>query len=485
MKWTILKRLTIGYLAIMMVVIFMGGFVTLKLNHLNRLTRAIDSVDGTAIRISELLLETLISQVGIEKKYFIAQDKDFHDEFWKIKDFFLANHETLRPLMTDPDKLALFSKTLELYIRYLSVFDVEARQIETPSSNVSTGETSLQKDRITNEIDQTIRQLIKLSRRSRNEKIQQSGRISDQVLRTTALSAGLVVVLGALIAFLNTRIINRSILRLQQHTKEIAKGRFVPITHISSPPEIKELADDFNRMCLRLQELDEMKIDFISHVSHELRTPLTAIREASSMLLEGTYAEHPEKQQELLSITKQECERLIASVNRILDLSRMEGNMMVYHFTACCFKTLAQQMITKLTPIAQRKGVTLSHCIPDTLPYVSIDSQRIDQVLENLLGNALKFTSAGDSIMIRADAQNDAGDFIKVAVSDTGAGMAQAHLEKIFDKFHRIENGRETGRGTGLGLSIAKHIVSAHGGKIWAESEPEKWSTFFFTLPAA
>ena len=112
------------------------------------------------------------------------------------------------------------------------------------------------------------------------------------------MSAVIVVMMGTLISFLNTRIINRSILLLQERTKEIAKGKFEKIVNIIGPPEIKELADDFNLMSERLRELDEMKIDFISHVSHELRTPLTAIREASSMLLEGTYQDNKEKQME-------------------------------------------------------------------------------------------------------------------------------------------------------------------------------------------
>lgn len=484
MKYTILARLTIGYLAIMIVVMLMGAYVTYKLNQLNRLTRSIDSVDITSIRISELLLETVISQVGFEKKYLIAKDTDFLNEFLKIKVFFLSQYETLRPLMTSRDQKVLFAETGEFYLRYLSIFETEANRLNHLSA-ASAEETRLEKDNITNEINRALKALIRLSRDSRDHKLQESGRISDQVLRITALAAGLVVVLGTFIAFVNTRAINRSILLLQQHTKSIAEGRFEMITNIVSPPEIKCLAEDFNRMCIRLQELDEMKIDFISHVSHELRTPLTAIREASGMLMEGTYDGHPDKQRELLSITREECERLIASVNRILDLSRMEASMMTYHFSVCRFETLAEQTIKKLAPIAQRKNVSLNYYFAGNLPNVTIDSQRIDQVLENLVGNALKFTSPGDSITLRATVQATAGEFIEVAVSDTGSGMEKPHLEKIFDKFHRIEDGKQTGRGTGLGLSIAKHIVSAHGGSIWAESEAGKWSTFFFTLPVA
>jgi two-component system sensor histidine kinase GlrK len=274
-------------------------------------------------------------------------------------------------------------------------------------------------------------------------------------------------------------------LLLQERTKEIAKGRFEKFVNITSPPEIKELADDFNRMCERLRELDEMKLDFISHVSHELRTPLTAIREASSMLLEGTYAKFPEKQHELLTITKEECERLIRSVNRILDLSRMEAKMMTYHFSETSLAAVIQKVAAKLAPIAQRKNVGLKVEVSPELPPVVMDAPRIHQVLENLLGNAFKFTSSQDSIIISAEVQKESSGHVVVSVFDSGCGMARENLEKIFNKFHRIEDGKETVRGTGLGLPIAKHVVAAHGGKIWAESEVGKWSAFFFTLPVA
>jgi two-component system sensor histidine kinase GlrK len=482
MKWTILKRLTVGYLAILVVVVFMGGVVTYKLNQLNHITRQIDSVLGTTIRESELLGEALISQVGFEKKYYIARDPDFYDQFWKIKSYFLSRFEALRPLMTNPKKLAMFNKIEDLYNSYLSSFKERANQV--PGSSVAaSGVSPAAKDGIADKIQHLLKEIIRLSKQSRDEKIQESGRIANQVLKITIVAAALVILIGSLIAFLNTRVINRSISLLQEHTREIAKGSFEPIRNITSPLEIKELADDFNLMCSRLRELDEMKIDFISHVSHELRTPLTAIKEASSMLLEGTYAQFPEKEQELLAITKEECERLISSVNRILDLSRMEANMMEYHFSVCNLPPVVKKVVTRLMPIAQSRHLSISLDFQEELPPVLIDAPRIEQVLENLLGNALKFTSDHDTITIKAGVQPSSEKFIEVAVADTGSGMAKENLEKIFDKFHRIEDGRETVRGTGLGLPIAKHIVAAHGGIIWAESEAGRCSTFYFTLP--
>jgi two-component system sensor histidine kinase GlrK len=189
-------------------------------------------------------------------------------------------------------------------------------------------------------------------------KTAQTARISDRVMRVTAITGGLVAVLGFIISFLNTRTINRSVLLLQKKTRDIAQGKFEEICEISRPPEIKDLADDFNLMCRRLKELDDLKVDFISHVSHELRTPLTAIREASSMLLEGLFRDDPEKRQELLVIVKEECDRLIRSVNRILDLSCMESRMMEYRFGESTLVPVLQKSVLRLAPIARKKRST-------------------------------------------------------------------------------------------------------------------------------
>jgi two-component system sensor histidine kinase GlrK len=315
--------------------------------------------------------------------------------------------------------------------------------------------------------------------------IEESTKTSFHMVKVVIVTSVSAIILGMLVSILTTRGINQAILLLQQSTADIARGRFEKVPDITSPPEIKALADDFNIMCNRLRELDQMKIDFISHVSHDLRTPLTAIREASSMLLEGTYAASPEKQHELLTITKEECERLIDSVNKILDLSRMEAKMMDYQFRKCSLAHVIQRGVLKVAPIALSKNVSLELDPPPDIPPVNMDEERIYQVIQNLIGNALKYTTDGDSIVIAISLSDDDKNFIEVSISDTGCGIHRDHLGLIFDKFRRIDSDMETESGTGLGLSISKHIITAHGGKIWAESEPGKGSTFYFTLPVS
>jgi two-component system sensor histidine kinase GlrK len=483
MRFTIFKRLTFGYLAIMMLVLFLVIFVTIKLNQLTRLTRAASSVDGQTVRLSERLSNNMFSMVSFEKKYLISKDNDFYRHFLQIREDFNKNMQQLGLLVAGSEKNKKFSETRQFFDEYFSIFTREIKNIKK-GRKYPYGAYQIQKEKIVEKINKNFKETIWTARSDRDEKIRISSQISSNVLKITSIAAGLSIFFGVLISFFNTRSINRSILLLQEKTKDIAEGKFEKISGIVSPPEIKDLANDFNIMCERLRELDELKEDFISHVSHELRTPLTAIKEASGLLIEEAFADKPESRQELLIIVNDECERLIVSVNRILDLSRMEAKMMEYHFSQTSLTHLIRKCILKLAPIAQRKKIALELTPLPHLPDIRMDEERIGQFLENLIGNAIKFTDERGSVTVEASLKYRDNTVIEVSVSDTGCGIYKENLEKIFDKFKRIESGKETARGTGLGLSIAKHVITAHGGKIWAESTPGRGSNFFFTLPA-
>ena len=482
MKFTILKRLIFGYATIMVLVVFLGGYVSLQQNKINRFVREIASVDGLTIDLTERLSNNLFSQVRFEKKYLISQDQDFYQQFWDILKQLTQDMERLESLLTTEEDKKVFSEVKQIYNNYVDLFMEEVRTA-MKDQNYPRRKFEEGKEKFVDQINERLESITKIARLNRDAKIQESGRMSNQALKITYITIGLAVIVSIIISFYNTRSINRPILLLQRRTKDIARGEFKKISDISSPPEIKELADDFNLMCERLKELDEMKKDFISHVSHNLRTPLTAIKEATSMLIEGTYADTPAKQQELLTITKEECERLIDSVSQILDLSRMEAKMMDYQLSESDLLTVIQKSVLKLAPIALRKKIDLELKPPSDLPPVKMDLERISQLMENLIGNALKFSSEGGKVVLSVYVKNYGKQFVEVAVADTGCGIPKENLEKIFDKFKRIDHGRETDRGTGLGLSIAKHIIADHGGKIWAQSKLGKGSTFFFTLP--
>ncbi|HHP7234272.1 MAG TPA: ATP-binding protein [Desulfobacterales bacterium] len=480
-KFTLLKRLTLGYVVILILVIMLGVYVAVMMNQLNRLIRGTAS-DGITLSRVENLRATLFSQAGFEKKYFISKDEDFRKQFWEIRDRFEGELAEIEGRFENERERKLFSEAIQLYDNYVTLFTREAERIasgETAPSRRYSEASEATLDGIT----QKMNAIIDLIHTARENKIQTSNRYGVRVWNMTVFTALLTVIVGTLISFFNTRKINRSILMLRNHSREIAKGNYVTIPVISGPPEIQELAEDFNRMSAKLKELDEMKIDFINHVSHELRTPLTAIKEASEMLLEGTYTSSPERQLQLLTINKEECERLISSVNRILDFSRMEAKMVQYRFRKCSLVPVLQRSVLKLAPMARNRGIQLELKPLPNLPLVAIDEELICQVLENLIANALKYTGRDGRVTVQSTHQPKRKT-VCVAVSDTGIGISNEHLNRIFDKFSRIETDDDAPAGSGLGLAIAKHIINNHRGEIWARSKPGQGSTFYFALPA-
>ncbi|MBL0713391.1 MAG: HAMP domain-containing protein [Desulfosarcina sp.] len=484
MPLTLFQRLMSGYLAFMLVLVVVGIFVSIQLNRLNAIIQKVANVDSEMIRLGEALTETTSSLVRFEKRHLATKDDAFYWRFIEIRRAYFKIHDRLRNLAGTDDITHQIDRIGALSHDYFALVDREHELVHVDEDQI-TGVYHERKADSVEAVRQHLQHLINSVRRLRDAKINLSSRISSSVARMSILTVLVGIAIGLVVSFANTRRINRSIKQLQRKTREVAAGRFTPLPPIQAPPEIASLSQEFDTMCLRLGELNEMKEDFIRHVSHELRTPLTAIKEASSLLLEERFKQQPENQRQLLGIVKDECDRLIASVNRMLDLSRMEAGMMDYAFESVNFLNLVRRSVLKLAPIAIARGVSLEIRPVKALPGVRADRARVYQLLENLIGNALKFSDTGGDVRVEMEASETMPDALLVRVVDSGCGIPADQLENIFDKFHRIDDGRETRRGTGLGLSMAKHIVAAHGGKIWAESRLGKGSAFCFTLPLA
>lgn len=482
MQLTIFKRLTLGYGAFAILLLGLGVYVSVQLNRLHRLTWAVVRQDGETVRQAEALDSMSVALARFEQKHLITGDTAFFTRFQEIRARFLESHLALQHHV-DSETLATILETISTNsYAYFALIDQEREIMEGDDGR----QADIYHDRKADLLDQirlALQTIMGQARLARDQKILLSSHISVNVIRISIITISIGGIIGLLISFINVQRINQSIHRLQEKTHDVASGHFGTLPPIESPPEIAALTRDFNRMCDRLQELNDMKEDFIYHVSHELRTPLTAIREASSMLLEGCFNERPDHQNQLLTIVKDECARLIKSINHMLDLSRMEAQMMDYAFKTIAILPLVRACILKLAPIAMAKNVLLELTPNEALPNVRADQDRLYQLMDNLLGNALKYTRASGEVRVALQPDADDAGFLRIQITDTGCGIPQSALKTIFDKFRRIDSGQDTERGTGLGLSIAKHIVMAHGGKIWATSQPGSGSVFCFTLP--
>jgi two-component system sensor histidine kinase GlrK len=269
---------------------------------------------------------------------------------------------------------------------------------------------------------------------------------------------------------------------MEHKTGEIARGLFRGDLTLSSPPEIGKLANAFNLMCNKLNELDKMKADFFSSVSHEFRTPLSTIKMGLGLLQEEVEGPISDKQRKLLEILGEETNRLTGLVNALLDLSKMEAGMMTYAFEQKDLLPLIGKVTKEMEPLVEARKIHLEAKMADRLPQVKMDSERMLQALRNLIGNAVKFTPDGGRVSVAA---RPTGQGVEVSVSDTGPGIPRENLNTIFEKFQQgIVKGPQQMKGTGLGLAITKQIIASHGGRIWAESRPGQGSTFIFLLPA-
>jgi two-component system phosphate regulon sensor histidine kinase PhoR len=234
----------------------------------------------------------------------------------------------------------------------------------------------------------------------------------------------------------------------------------------------------------RLRRLETVRRDFVSNLSHELRTPLASLKALTETLQDGALDDPPAARRFIDQI-QIEVDALTQMVTELLELSRIESGRLNLDRKPVAPLDLLISASRRMALQAERANLTLRVDCAEELPKVNIDSQRLEQVLVNLIHNAVKFTRAGGEIVLVADTAPLRGaetGFVRFAVHDTGIGIPEEDIPRIFERFYRVDKSR-TGSGTGLGLSIAKHIVEAHGGKIWVESFERHGSTFYFTIP--
>lgn len=228
----------------------------------------------------------------------------------------------------------------------------------------------------------------------------------------------------------------------------------------------------------RIRRLETVRRDFISNLSHELRTPLASLKALTDTLQDGALDDPPAARR-FIDHIQVEVDALSQMVTELLELSRIESGRLVLDLQPASPSDLLFSASKRMQLQAERAGLNLRVECEHDLPKVKIDSQRLEQVLVNLIHNAVKFTRSGGEVVLGAEA--DVSE-VRFAVRDSGIGIPREDVSRIFERFYRVDKSR-AGSGTGLGLSIAKHIVEAHGGKIWAESVEGRGSAFYFSIP--
>ncbi|MBN1405670.1 MAG: PAS domain S-box protein [Candidatus Omnitrophica bacterium] len=231
------------------------------------------------------------------------------------------------------------------------------------------------------------------------------------------------------------------------------------------------------------KELDRLKSNFVASVTHELRTPLIAAEKSISLMLEKTMGDISEKQEQFLSLAQRNLKRLSALINDLLDLSKLEAGKFELKRRPSRIEEIVDAAAQTLQPWANTKLITIDRNICNEIPEISMDPDRITQVLYNLVGNSIKFTPNKGRIIIEV-VLNKEKEELEVSIMDNGIGISKEHLPRIFDKFYQASERASTDiNGTGIGLAVVKEIVELHNGRIWVESEKGQGTKFIFTIP--
>ncbi|HEX5019225.1 MAG TPA: sensor histidine kinase [Candidatus Binatia bacterium] len=332
------------------------------------------------------------------------------------------------------------------------------------------------------------------------------GPLYASLIRTSGLLlVGLCMSLVAAL-FVARRVV-RPLETLRDGVERIGSGDMNLRIELKTGDEIEVLAEEFNKMTEnlreaysglekkvqqrthelalaneRLKELDRLKSDFVSNVSHELRTPLTAIKGAVDLVLREVTGPLTEKQIHYLTRVRSNTQQLAGMINDVLDLAKIEEGKIELRPVRISLAGLMHEVVDTLRPVAAEKSIVIDAGALEPSILVWADRDKVNQVLTNLIGNAIKFTPPLGRVTV---ASTSGPEWVKVSISDTGPGVPLNERTRIFEKFYQTGDGGQKPRGTGLGLTITKTLVELHGGEIWVDSEAGCGSSFHFSLPIA
>lgn len=338
-------------------------------------------------------------------------------------------------------------------------------------------------DRIRNKIDYiSDREIPPLSRALANFQQQR-----EVVSGTAYAILGLTFLFGFVITLLIAKTLTKPIDALKAGTEKVGEGHYETVV-VTTNDEVADLTRAFNLMSDKLRHLDEMRMELMSEISHEMRTPLQVIK-AGCYTIIHTKDTPPltQHQRDAVAMIHQATNRINSFVNSFLDIAKMEAGLMKYNFVQYNINDLLLPLIQEVQLIAQTRQIALTYDA-GTVPQLSLDKERLGQVFSNLLSNALKYTPEQGTITVRvstaeADGTGSRG-VLRVEVQDSGVGIPEADLAKLFDKFYQAKNVPLVNeKGSGLGLALVKHVTEAHGGRVNVRSTVGSGSTFIIELP--
>jgi two-component system sensor histidine kinase GlrK len=444
------------------------------------------------------------------QKFFVTADPDYGEQVTATQQAFSRTLGEIRLLRLSPAE----ARDLDLLQAAWNQALRATRAVSPDRSTPERLQAALPDElaRLENLRAQTLGFLLS-TRQAVEAQVQESALASRRAQRVSS-AAALAALLASLgVSFWIVRSISQPLGRLTEATRAVAAGRFSYRLEVEGRDELSQLARDFDAMTARLNELELLKRDFISHVSHELKSPLASIQETLRLLHEEIPGPLAPAQRRFLELSLQSARRLSSMIGDLLDLSRIEAGVMEYRIESCDLTELLRTGLAEFEVQFQEKNLRLEVQAPEQPVPIACDGDRILQVIGNVLGNAWKVSPEGSVVVVRlrslaepprnapSVARDGSGPtppgergYALISIADSGPGIPDAEKELIFEKFRQVraapsqERSRPAtklaGRGVGLGLAIARTIMTAHRGAIWVEDNPAGGSVFQILLPA-
>jgi signal transduction histidine kinase len=492
----ITTRISLGYglfIAILLSLVVYQVFAIHRIQSINRTVSGID-FQNTLVCLQAMKDLDLVEEHA--RKSFALADPDYQKLLQDYRKDFGNGLNVLKNRANSKEELIAMGRLLEQWNSFNDHLTTLQQQL--PLSRASLPD-SLQED--LGGLNAQIRSVYQANLNSMSSKVEKSRKAGETAALVFWFATLVVFIVSILVSFFIYRSISRPLANLTEGTRAIAEGKFFYGLDTTRDDEFSQLARDFNTMTRRLDALDQLKKDFVSHVSHELKSPLASMRETVQLLLDQIPGPLNEKQERFLELNQQCGVRLASMIRNLLDLSRTEAGVMEYELKSRDLIPLVRSAIEELEVQAQERQIQIRPLFPEAPLAVDCDGDRIVQVLINLLGNALKFSPKSSTVEVIVEAISNLPEGIPsswhsvlsrsdqmeyfglITVSDSGPGISDADKEKVFEKFHQVKQGKKMpGQGVGLGLAICYSIVLAHRGAVWVEDNPGGGCRFMLLL---
>ncbi len=417
-----------------------------------------------AVRLEVSVLEGVAALRRLDARHSLLRDPAYFRLFAERAQAIEGHAQTLGTLVSTPEERQTLADAAAELRRYRTLAE------RSPGERGGAEQAALRLEALAERL--YAQSSSELRRRGAlTEALDEQGRLVALLAVATSLAMAL-----AIAAFASWRIA-RPLRELRVAARAIERRQLSEPIPVRGHDEIADLTIAFNRMAMRLHELDTLKQHLFSAITHDLRTPLTVIAWSADLLARGTPGTVGERQASLIENIRMSTRRLLSLVSQLLDLGKLKTGKLQLDLDPTDVASLVQGAVDEVRPWAEDRGLRLTVVVSDSIPKLLVDAKRIHQVLVNLLANAVKFSRAGGVITLTAEVT---GQELTMKVSDTGIGIP-AHLQAtVFERYEQAHGQRE---GTGLGLAIVKGFVLAHGGRVWVESEEGRGSCFGLALP--